>query len=151
MRARVRAASALAASLAVLVVAPSVVAATAGGHLTLAGSVHGPVTVIRVVCNSHVALAKHKFFLDVFGTSGGEAFIFSGDVDGYTGPRTYHTFSGILHADGKYLYAHNSGTVAIGAGSTAGHVTVRVQSPPGEAAGAATVTGAFTCNAFTNA
>ncbi|MDE3025693.1 MAG: hypothetical protein KGI93_08995 [Acidobacteriota bacterium] len=141
--------SALATALA-LVAAPAAGAA-AGSHLTLGGSVHGSVVVLRAVCNTHVATAKHKYFFDIGGTVGGQTFLMSGDVAGYTGPHTYHSFSGLVMAAGRYFTGHGAGagSVTVLAGGNGGALRLTVKQPAGAGGGTETVSGTFTCTAYT--
>ena len=144
--------AAVAASSVVVTAPPDVGAARATSHLRLGGAAHGSVTVLRVVCNTHVATSKHKFFFDIGGTAGG-TFLFSGDVVGYTGPATYHSFSGLVMTGGHYFTGHGSsaGTVKVGSGATSATVNLRLKEPQGEGGAAVTVAGAFRCTAYTTA
>lgn len=132
-------------------------ASSAGGavrssHLTLSGAAHGSVNVLRVVCNTHVATSKHKFFFDVGGTAGG-TFLFSGDVVGYSHPATYHSFSGLVMTGGHYFAGHgaSAGTVKVGPGANSATVDVRLKEPQGEGGATVTVAGAIACTAYTTA
>lgn len=138
---------AVAASIAI-VTAPAD-AATASGRLTLTGSVSGPVTVLKVVCNSHVAAAKRHFFFDVSGTAAGGTFLFTGKVAAYSGPGTYHLSAGLLMAGGHYLTAHATGTISIGGGANTARVRESLSTPPGPPPATVTVTGQFTCANYT--
>lgn len=132
--------------------APASASTAMGGQLTLSGSVHGAVTVVRAVCDTHVAAAKHHFFFDIEGISGGRPVLLSGRLTGYSGPGTYRTFSGLLHAGTQYLVGHGSaaGSVAVGAGANSAGVRLTMKEPPGEGGASATVTGHFTCTAYTS-
>lgn len=136
----------------VAIVAPPVGAAPTSGNLRLSGGVHGAVTVVKAVCNSHVASAKHHFFFDVEGLSGGQPFLLSGRLTSYAGPGTYHTFSGLVRAGNHYFVGHGAGagSVSIGGGANSARLRVTVKEPAGEGGATATVAGAFTCTAYTS-
>ncbi|HET9059285.1 MAG TPA: hypothetical protein VFN61_05140 [Acidimicrobiales bacterium] len=86
---RVRASAATAlATLALLVpAAPLAFAAASGLRLSFSGAIRGTLVSGEVVCNSHVAAAKHKFFFDISGRAAAKTVVLSGDVAGYSSPR----------------------------------------------------------------
>ena len=128
-------------------------AAAAGSHLTLGGAAHGSVTVLRVVCNSPVAALHHKYFFDIGGTSGGKTFLFSGDLTGYHGPAAYHSFSGLVMADGHYFTGHGAGagTVTVAAGANSASLSVRLKEPAGAGGATVSVSGRFACTVYSQA
>lgn len=125
-------------------------AAPASSSLRLTGSVHGAVNAMRVVCDSHVASAKHHFFFDIGGTAAGGTFLLTGKVDGYTGPKSYRPFSALLMAGGHYLVAHDTGTISIGAGGTSAHLNMTLKTAPGAPPVTETIAGRFTCTNYTS-
>lgn len=142
------------ASAAVMAGAPARVdAAAVSGQLMLSGAVQGAVTVLDAKCNSHVAVAKHKFFFDIGGMSSGRTFLISGVLARYTGPGTYHSFSGLVMAGGHYFTAHGSGAgwMTVDGASTSAAMRLTVEEAPGAGGATAVVSGRFSCTAFTNA
>ena len=142
---------ALVALLVVVAVAAPAGASVAAGRLTLSGSVSGTVTLVKEVCNSPVAMAKHAFFFDLGGVSKGKTFLFTATVARYTGPKTYRGFTGLIEVGGRIFTGHATGSVTVGSGSKSASLRMTMKTPPGAPAGTATVAGAFSCSATTNA
>ena len=143
--------AALVASLMIVAVASPAGASIAAGRLKLSGSVNGTVSLVRAVCNSPVAIAKHAFFFDLGGTSGGKTFLLTATVAHYTRPKTYTGFTGLIEISGRIFTGHATGSVTIGPGSKSATLRMTMKTPPAAPAGTATIAGAFSCTATTNA